>query len=96
VIYLSGYNYPDRISNSQSTFTTSAVHGVEWPVLRVGCFTGEYLGRYPLIGAPDSLCELCRTWHMAHSAHNSIDYKDKIHIRIEGKINNLNTKRKIK
>lgn len=90
MIYLSGYNYSDRVSNSESAFTASAVHGVEWPVLRVGCFTGKNVGRYPLRGVPHSVCELCRTWHIAHSAHHSIDYKDKIHIRIEGKINSLN------
>jgi hypothetical protein len=88
-IYLSGYNYPHRVANAESTFTASAVHGVEWPVLPVGRSTGENVGRYTLCGAQDSVCELCRTWHIAHSANHSTDYKDNIHIRIEGKINRL-------
>jgi hypothetical protein len=92
--YLSGYSYPNRVANAESTFTASAVHGVEWPVLPVGCFTGENVGRYTLCGAPNSVCELYRTWHIAHSANHSIDYKDKIHVRIEGKINRLMQKRR--
>jgi hypothetical protein len=88
-IYLSSYNYPNRVANAESTFTASAVHGVEWPALPVGSFTGENVGKYTLCGAQDFVCELCRTWHITHSANHSIHYKDKIHIRIEDKINSL-------